>query len=85
MSPSEPAIRQRAQRVLAALALVLSTGCVEHSIREGREPMDYDGFEQPPAPPPSEGSIWRGSTQSGSFLFFDEKASRVGDLVTVVI
>ena len=60
-------------------------GCVENSLREGREPMNYGSIEGPPAAMPSDGSIWLGGTQSGSFLFFDEKASRIGDLVTVVI
>lgn len=47
--------------------------------------MDYSPIVTEQAVIPSEGSIWRGATGSGSFLFFDEKASRVGDLVTVVI
>jgi len=47
--------------------------------------MNYGSVENSPPPIPSDGSIWLGGTQSGSFLFFDEKASRVGDLVTVVI
>ena len=47
--------------------------------------MDYAPIEVPTGSPPTDGSIWRGSTQSGSFLFFDEKASNVGDLVTVLI
>jgi len=47
--------------------------------------MNYESIELPPQAIPSDGSIWLGGTQSGSFLFFDEKASRVGDLVTVVI
>ncbi len=67
--------------------LVLSTllGCVEVSLREGRDPMDYDPIVYESSQRPTEGSVWRGGTQSGSFLFFDEKASAVGDLVTVVI
>lgn len=69
---------------VAGLAVVL-TGCVEISMREAREPMDYGPAEYTPVGAPTDGSIWRGGTQSGSFLFFDEKASRVGDLVTVVI
>jgi flagellar L-ring protein precursor FlgH len=39
----------------------------------------------PPAPPPTDGAIWRGASQSGSFLSYDRKARGVGDLVTVVI
>lgn len=70
---------------LALLAWVAATGCVETSIREGREPMDYEPVALPPTPPPTSGSIWNGSTQASSFMFFDEKARRVGDLVTVVI
>jgi flagellar L-ring protein precursor FlgH len=69
----------------AACVAALSLACVETSIREAREPMDYAPIEVPTGPPPTDGSIWRGSTQSGSFLFFDEKASNVGDLVTVLI
>ncbi len=75
-----------ALRLGMALAFLLTElGCVEHSLREGREPMNYDAIELPPPRTPSDGSIWLGGTQSGSFLFFDEKASRIGDLVTVVI
>jgi flagellar L-ring protein FlgH len=70
---------------LACAAPLLSLGCVETSIREGREPMDYEAAEMPPPKPASAGSIWSGSTQSSSFMFFDEKARDVGDLVTVVI
>lgn len=47
--------------------------------------MNYEPIVTEQTVIPSEGSIWRGTTASGSFLFFDEKASRVGDLVTVVI
>lgn len=75
----------RVRRPIACALLLVATGCVEVSIREGREPMDYEALDRPPPPPPTDGSIWRGGTQSGSFLFFDEKASDVGDLVTVVI
>lgn len=70
--------------LLAFVALALS-GCVETSLREAREPMNYDPPVETRSQRPSDGSIWRGNTQSGSFLFFDEKASSVGDLVTVVI
>ncbi len=84
MSRSE--CRARALHCVAALLVAsASLACVETSMREAREPMDYDPIALPAAPPPSDGSIWRGTTQSGSFLFFDEKASNVGDLVTVVI
>ena len=76
-------------RPLASIALIAllfsAAGCVETSIREGREPMDYESPEVPPSPPPSAGSIWSGSSPSASFMFFDEKARSIGDLVTVVI
>ena len=91
MSRSELGLRSRsgaraARSVLLAVGLlVCGTACVENSIREGREPMDYEAAEIPPAPPASPGSIWSGGTQSSSFMFFDEKARNVGDLVTVVI
>jgi len=71
--------------ILAAALVTLSLGCVETSLREGREPMDYEALPAPPPRPTTDGSIWTGATQSGSFLFFDEKAATVGDLVTVVI
>jgi flagellar L-ring protein FlgH len=67
------------------LAAAFASGCVETSIREAREPMDYDAPETPPGRPASAGSIWGGTTQAASFMFFDEKARDVGDLVTVVI
>lgn len=85
MSPSER-IRARDPLVGTLLLVVsLATACVENSIREGREPMDYEAVETAPKEPPSPGSVWAGSTQSASFMFFDEKARGVGDLVTVVI
>jgi len=71
---------------LGSLVLALATsGCVETSLREAREPMDYGALQSSVPKRTSDGSIWQGGTQSGSFLFFDEKASSVGDLVTVVI
>ena len=91
MSRSELGLRTRfgaraaRSALLAVGLLVCGTACVENSIREGREPMDYEAAEIPPAPPASPGSIWSGGTQSSSFMFFDEKARNVGDLVTVVI
>ncbi|MFK7898688.1 MAG: flagellar basal body L-ring protein FlgH [Myxococcota bacterium] len=76
----------RLSRLLFGLSLlVLTSGCVETSWREGREPMDYEPVSAAPPPPPSAGSVWNGGTSGGSFLFFDEKAAAVGDLVTVVI
>lgn len=72
-------------RFACALLVASTLGCVEVSIREAREPMDYDPYELANPVRPTDGSIYRGGTQSGSFLFFDEKAAGVGDLVTVVI
>ena len=83
MSPSE-----RARRLVSIVGLVLVAtlaGCVEVSLQEAQEPMDYDPIVYEATRKPTDGSVWRGGTQSGSFLFFDEKASTVGDLVTVVI
>lgn len=83
MSRSE---ERRALVGFALIAALLSApGCVENSIREGREPMDYESPEIPPSPAPSAGSIWSGSSPAASFMFFDEKARSIGDLVTVVI
>ena len=83
MSPSDSI--GRSGLALLVLWVGLTTGCVETSMREAREPMDYEPIVSGPRRPTSEGSIWTGSTQSGSFLFFDEKATNVGDLVTVVL
>ena len=74
-----------AGEILAVALVALSLGCVETSLREAREPMDYEALPAAPPRPTTDGSIWTGATQSGSFLFFDEKAATVGDLVTVVI
>jgi len=76
-----------AARWVALIVLVVNSqvGCVETSLREAREPMNYEAIEVAAPQRVSAGSIWRGGTQSGSFLFFDEKASGIGDLVTVVI
>ena len=76
---------RRAPGLVALAFVALSVGCVETSLREAREPMDYEALPTPPPRPTTDGSIWTGATQSGSFLFFDEKAATVGDLVTVVI
>lgn len=64
---------------------VLGSGCVEHAIHEAQIPFEYGALPQSPAEPRAEGAIWPGDTPSGSFLFFDEKARGVGDLVTVKI
>ena len=85
MSRSDARRSQAHLLSIAMLALVVGSACVETSIREGREAMDYDAAETPPSRPPTPGSIWSGTTQSASFMFFDEKARDVGDLVTVVI
>lgn len=69
---------------LLALA-TLTSGCVEHALLESIQPTEYPWPEAQPAPPVSDGGIWRGSTQAGSFLYFDRKARGVGDLVTVVL
>jgi flagellar L-ring protein precursor FlgH len=74
-----------ASRVCACLLVVLATGCVEHAIHEAQIPFEYSALPEPPTAPRSEGAIWPGDTPSGSFLFFDEKARGVGDLVTVMI
>ena len=72
--------------LLVLVTLIGSTlGCVETSMREGRERMDYEPLTIPQTARTQDGSIWNGATQSGSFLFFDEKATNIGDLVTVVI
>ena len=69
---------ERYVRFLAAgfvgVALFSMLGCVETSLREGRIPMNYEPIETAALAEPSEGSIWRGTTPSGSFLFFDSKA-----------
>lgn len=64
------------------LALPLLGGCVEHSLTEMKKPMPAI---PPPIPsePETAGAIWPGRTPSGSFLFFDQKAHGLGDLVTV--
>lgn len=85
MSRSDAACARALVRLVLLGALASTTACVETSIREGREPMDYEAVETPPGPPPTAGSIWSGASPSGSFMFFDEKARTIGDLVTVVI
>ncbi len=71
--------------VVWALCGLANVGCVEHALREGREPMDYGPHETEPQNDAADGAIWAGTTPSGSFLFFDQKARGVGDLVTVLI
>ena len=69
--------------VLAVSVLAL-TGCVEHSLTEMRKPMPAIPAPAPSAPE-TPGAIWPGSTSGGSFLFFDQKARGLGDLVTVQV
>ncbi len=71
----------------SALLVLLgcASGCVEHALREGRTAMDYGDYSDREAQMPTEGAIWAGRSPSGSFLFFDQKARGVGDLVTVLI
>jgi len=76
--------RRAAATLASLLPSLLAAGCVEVSLREAR-PLDYAPVPQPERPPPTEGAIWRGGSSSGSFLFFDQKARSVGDLVTVLI
>lgn len=80
--------RSRTHRVGISLAFLLAIpllgGCVEHALQEMHKPMPAI---PPPVPsePETEGAIWPGSTPSGSFLFFDQKARGLGDLVTVQV
>ena len=67
------------------IGLLPSSGCMLHAIREKRTPPDYGPLSLPTRSHPEEGSIWPGRAPSGSFLFFDQKARGIGDLVTVVI
>lgn len=72
--------------MLAAVLLsVASGGCVEHALLEAYAPGDHPLATPDPAPPPTDGAIWRAGTPSGSFLYFDKKARGIGDLVTVVV
>jgi flagellar L-ring protein precursor FlgH len=80
----------RGREGVAAASLLLSLlgllpGCVENALREGRTAMDYNPYPGQEDAVPTDGAIWAGSTPSGSFLFFDQKARGVGDLVTVLI
>lgn len=70
---------------LLSLIALLSLGCVENALREGREPMDYTPTVGAEPPKATDGGIYRGDVSSGSFLFYDAKARGVGDLVTVRI
>lgn len=76
-------------RQILGLALILLvanlTGCIEHSLKEAIRRTDPELAAIPEPEPPADGAIWRGVTQSGSFLSYDRKARGVGDLVTVVV
>lgn len=67
------------------LAATCATGCVEHALIESTRPTEFVEREPEAPPAPNEGSVWRGTTASGSFLYFDRKARGQGDLVTVVL
>ena len=77
--------RRRALALSLALLALAASGCVEHALIESIQPTQYDVTIPPPAPPQSEGAIWRGATASGSFLYYDRKTRGLGDLVTVVL
>lgn len=73
-----------AVRATLCALFALSTGCIEVSLGDLSEDFDYTApAPTVSAPPRSEGAIWGGESASGSFLFFDQKARGVGDLVTV--
>ncbi len=70
--------------LLVAVAL-LATGCIEHGIKESMRRFDYGELEDPEPYVPTEGAIWPGRTGATSFVYFDNRARGVGDLITVVI
>ena len=72
-------------RIAVLLACLASFGCVEHALIESARPTEFVEREPGVPPAPNEGSVWRGTTASGSFLYFDRKARGYGDLVTVVL
>lgn len=71
--------------LLVVLLALVQLGCVETSLQDMAMPRRYPVPPQAPKVPPSEGAIWSGGTQGGSFLYFDRKARGVGDLVTVMV
>lgn len=77
--------RSSRARWLLVVWLLSTSGCVEHALLESIQPTEYPWPQEEPAPPVSEGGIWRGDSSAGSFLYFDRKARGVGDLVTVVL
>ena len=70
---------------LVSLAGLLASGCVEHALHETLFPTEHELPAPAPPPEPTDGALWRGSTASGSFLYFDRKARGPGDLVTVLL
>lgn len=75
----------RASAGVLILLSLFSLGCVENAIRQRKEAMDYEPIPVPEVEGGVGGSIFQGQTSSGSYLFFDSKARRVGDLITVMI
>lgn len=78
----------RTRRIFGLVLMLLVanlTGCIEHSLKQMISRTDPKLAAVPDPPPPEDGAIWRGVTQSGSFLSYDRKARGVGDLVTVVV
>ena len=55
MSRSEACSIRWLACAITLVAIGTGTGCVETSIREGRQPMDYEAAEAPPANRPSAG------------------------------
>ena len=81
-------IRLGWKALVCSVAAVSSLACVEQGLHDWTEPAwEAPAADARPAPPVqhTDGAIWDGSTASGSFLFFDQKARGEGDLVTVVI
>ena len=70
---------------LVALSALGNTACVEKALRERDELMNYEPIDIPVSAEPNDGSIFRGRSSSVSYLFFDSKARKPGDLVTVMI
>lgn len=70
---------------LGLACLVSSSGCVEKALRERGEAMNYEPIAVSEPTKAADGSIYQGTTSAGSYLFFDSKARKPGDLVTVLI
>lgn len=71
--------------LVAGLTMLLA-GCVETALFESQTDLRiHEPWPETPEPIPTEGAIWPGNSPSGSFLFFDQKARGVGDLVTVEV